>query len=264
LTAAATLAPKPKPLVLPNGLRLMQANSATTARMYRAIFGERCYDASGLAVGSGDAVLDVGANVGVATLFFHRLYPEARILAFEPAPLAFAALRQNFSEHSISGTALNVALGRAQSRRRFTYYPQITVMSGFYSDPAEDERRVLDAIEGSGLSRAEAITVLAGRFEHTAIDVEVATISSVVREYDVGRIALVKIDAEGAELEILQGIDDGDWRRIERFVGEIHGEAALGEIRELFGSRGYQFEAVAQTTTGSEGFSLFRAARRVT
>jgi FkbM family methyltransferase len=40
-------------------------------------------------------ILDCGANVGVASLFFHRLYPEARITAFEADPSIFSMLDAN-------------------------------------------------------------------------------------------------------------------------------------------------------------------------
>src|SRR6185436_1504795 len=40
-------------------------------------------------------VLDIGANVGVTALYFARLFPNAAIYAFEPAPDNFAILQKN-------------------------------------------------------------------------------------------------------------------------------------------------------------------------
>jgi FkbM family methyltransferase len=40
-------------------------------------------------------ILDCGANVGLASLFFRRLYPRARITAFEADPALFAILDAN-------------------------------------------------------------------------------------------------------------------------------------------------------------------------
>src|SRR3954454_4050748 len=40
-------------------------------------------------------ILDCGANVGLATLFFSRLYPAARITAYEADPALFAMLDAN-------------------------------------------------------------------------------------------------------------------------------------------------------------------------
>ena len=44
---------------------------------------------------SGPRILDCGANIGLASLFFKRRYPEARITAFEPDPALFAMLCAN-------------------------------------------------------------------------------------------------------------------------------------------------------------------------
>ena len=35
-------------------------------------------------------------------------------------------------------------------------------------------------------------------------------------------IGLLKIDIEGDEIEVVRGIDDGDWARIEQVVIEVH------------------------------------------
>jgi len=37
-------------------------------------------------------VLDVGSNIGLATLFFKRLFPRANVVAFEPDPQAYELL----------------------------------------------------------------------------------------------------------------------------------------------------------------------------
>src|SRR6185436_15307574 len=42
--------------------------------------------------GRSPRILDCGANVGLASLFFHRLYPAARITAFEADPALFQML----------------------------------------------------------------------------------------------------------------------------------------------------------------------------
>jgi len=43
-------------------------------------------------------ILDIGANVGAAALWFHKLHPQARIYCFEPDPAAFKLLCRN-TEH---------------------------------------------------------------------------------------------------------------------------------------------------------------------
>jgi FkbM family methyltransferase len=40
-------------------------------------------------------IVDIGANIGAASVYLHTQYPEARILAVEPSAAAFALLKQN-------------------------------------------------------------------------------------------------------------------------------------------------------------------------
>ena len=42
-------------------------------------------------------IVDCGANIGMATLYFKSLYPDATVLAFEPDPAAFACLQEKRS-----------------------------------------------------------------------------------------------------------------------------------------------------------------------
>jgi FkbM family methyltransferase len=61
------------------------AQGATVARMYRNI----------LASGRQPIILDCGANIGASVAWFAARYPEAHIIAVEPAPANFALLEKN-------------------------------------------------------------------------------------------------------------------------------------------------------------------------
>jgi len=71
-------------------------------------------------------------------------------------------------------------------------------------------------------------------------DCEVRRFSRVKRELGVAAIDLVKIDVEGAELEVLQGIDDADWPDIGQLLVEVHDvDGRVDVCRELLSSKGY-------------------------
>lgn len=53
------------------------------------------------------------------------------------------------------------------------------------------------------------------------VPVDVRRFSEVVAELDPhAPLDLVKIDVEGAELDVLEGVDEADWARIRQFVIE--------------------------------------------
>lgn len=54
-------------------------------------------------------IVDIGANIGAASIFLHTKYPSAQIVAVEPSPAAFALLRRNaapFAQIELRQTAL--------------------------------------------------------------------------------------------------------------------------------------------------------------
>lgn len=56
-------------------------------------------------------IIDSGANIGMATLYYKWLYPNATIYAFEPDPETFKILHKNISQNDLKDVLLfNVAL----------------------------------------------------------------------------------------------------------------------------------------------------------
>jgi hypothetical protein len=60
-----------------------------------------------------------------------------------------------------------------------------------------------------------------------------------MREHGIDRIDLLKIDAEGAELPVLEGIDEDDWPRIRQVTLEAHGEELADRVRALLEGKGF-------------------------
>src|SRR4051794_6387993 len=60
----------------------------------REVFSGKSYPLMPL-TGEVRTIVDIGANIGAATLYFALHYPQARIFSFEPAPNCYALLAQN-------------------------------------------------------------------------------------------------------------------------------------------------------------------------
>lgn len=67
-------------------------------------------------------ILDGGANLGLASLYFLTLHPKASIISLEPDPACFALLQKNLAWAPASSLSLkNCALAGERGRRKF--YP---------------------------------------------------------------------------------------------------------------------------------------------
>ncbi|MEX0693247.1 MAG: FkbM family methyltransferase [Rhodospirillales bacterium] len=155
-----------------------------------------------LALKTGDVFIDVGANVGFVSMYVAKRYPEARIIAFEPAPETFRVLQNNLAENGIDNvTALNRAVN-ADGRPL-----ELLIMPG-----------------DSGASNAFASDAVVARFKRdmggTVVSVEATTLERVFADYAIARCAVLKLDCEGAEYEILR--QTNVLERIDRVVMELH------------------------------------------
>jgi len=63
-----------------------------------------------------------------------------------------------------------------------------------------------------------------------------------IREHQIDKIDLLKIDAEKSELDIIKGVDDRDWPKIAQLVIEIHDPTreAVKRIEDLLAKKGFR------------------------
>ena len=209
----------------------------------------RGYLAHGIEVRDGDTVFDVGANIGLFGVRAMQMHPTARVFAFEPVPAIFAILEANAARFGAGRfIPLNMGLAAAPGRTRFTYYPNSPALSTAHpemwdADPGTLERAVAgnvraarEAVWYARLVPAFLSGFIARHLRTGAIEVDAAlsTVSAVMRAQGVERIDLLKVDCEGGELAVLQGVDEADWPRIGQVVTEVHdADGRLDTVRAL-------------------------------
>ena len=71
-------------------------------------------------------IIDAGANIGMATLYFKFLYPKAKIIAFEPFGATFAVLMDNIELNNLKDVRLvNSALSDHAGNLSKIYYSRV-------------------------------------------------------------------------------------------------------------------------------------------
>lgn len=253
-------------LELKNGLRVAQLNTYETSYLFKEIFVDRNYAPDSLPeISPAPVVFDVGANIGLFSLFAAETWPGARIFAFEPAPTVFAALEYNLRRLPCA-RAERVALGRFPGVTTMSYFPGYTMMSGLRADPEYDTSVARDylvraATETEDGLRSEALSeaardLLAGKFEPIAVQCAVRTLTEVFDESGESRIDLLKIDVERYELDVLLGIEERTWPAIARVVAEIDDQdGALEEAVNLLTEHGMR--CVVEQASDYRGSSLY-------
>ena len=194
------------------------------------IFEHEVYLQHGITIKDGDCIFDVGANIGFFTMFVHQKCRPAAVYAFEPAPPLFDILSRNASVYGEHAKLFNHGISNESKRATFTFYPNSSGMSSFYGDKTE-EKEALRAIMinqwRNGMAQMEQVLehaddLLEERFRSQTFECQLRTLSEVISEHQVTRIDLLKIDVQKSELDVLLGIADEDWEKIQQIVIEVH------------------------------------------
>ena len=258
---------------LPNRVEVAHLNRYETEYLFEEIFNERTYLRHGVTLRDGDCVVDVGANIGLFSLFVQQHCPGARVYAFEPSPPAFKALKINAALYGPGVRAFNCGLSDRNGEAPFTFYPKSSVFSGFHAD-AEQDRDSLKAVvtnllrkhgaAGATGQRDLADELTEGRMEGETFVCPLRTLSSVIAEQRLERIDLLKIDAEKSELDILRGVEEEDWGKIRQLVIEAHDHdgKVVEEISSLLKARGFGLVVEEQEMLGDSGLYNIYATRQ--
>ena len=154
----------------------------------------------------GQTIYDIGAFQGILTLFFaQQAGDRGRVVAFEPHPANYERVVENIKLNDFSNVTIrNIGLGRARG--------ELELMA-----------------PSRGLAgRASASENIKRSFGSQGVDVEVFTVPVNSLDQEIVDSSLpqpdfVKIDVEGVELDVLQGMKETIARRKPRLFLEIHG-----------------------------------------
>ncbi|KAI0912705.1 FkbM family methyltransferase [Ustulina deusta] len=202
--------------------------------IYKEIFEDGCYDVSNLS--EAPFVIDVGANIGMFSLYLKQKFPSSKILAFEPAPETYNILRRNLELHNISDVeAFPWGLASEESIQQLTYFPNLP----------EHGREV--AKQGFGGAQQ--------------VDVKIERLSNILNSHpEFTRIDFLKIDVEGAELEVLRGLDDAHWSLVHNVALETWDASGVrDEIENLLKSKGFTLKCVEAVWV--KGFFMISGSR---
>ena len=186
-------------------------------------------------------VIDVGANRGQFAVFARRMWPDARLLCFEPLPDA--------------RRVLSVVANQLGNVRVFPY--------ALSDESGEQRMRVAQADDSSSLLTATRRQVDA--FPKTVkvgeVPVDAKRLDELTETLELPHPVLLKIDVQGAELQVLRGasemLHDADDALIECSLVELYEEQSLiDETIEFCRNQGFRIRGLSQPSRGPDGTPL--------
>lgn len=170
--------------------------------LYRQVYGVQRLDRPGV-------VLDVGANIGLAAALFAHYNGDRTIYCFEPLPSNVGLIRRNCRNAHVVPCAVGAAPGRV--------------------------RLDVDA-DGVMASRIPC------RWPTSPAEFDVIPLDQFVAAEGIDEVALLKIDAEGMEDDILDGAV-ATLGRTHRVVLETHGRPRHDGVLRRLRERGFEIDS---------------------
>ena len=167
-------------------------------------------------------ILDCGSHIGISVLYFKKLFPEAKVIAFEPNPENFKLLKQNINQNKLKNVGpLNMAVSDK------------TGTIDFYMSKGKGPWSWGDAVVKNKWYSPE---------KYTTIKVKAAKLSKFIE----GKVDLIKLDIEGREGAVLKQIENKLYL-VDEIIVEFHGSSTnpsnkFEEVLEILRKNSFAYE----------------------
>jgi FkbM family methyltransferase len=189
---------------------LLRSNFGSDSFIHGEVFELQYYD---LALSFAPmTILDLGANIGLTSVYFAKRFPHAQIAAVEPVPTNLGLLRKNLELNGVVASVIAGAIDTADGR--------------VFMDIEQKDYgcRVLDPNEAQW---------------QRGIEVAAYSVPTLLRDLGWDRIGLLKVDIEGHERKLLARCES--WMHlVDAMCIECHEGFGRAELRDFARRSGFR------------------------
>lgn len=255
----------PNKTKLPNGLEVYNNNKGEIDFLYNEIFIKETYFRNGISLKDSSTVLDIGANIGMFTLYINHRFKNCKVYSFEPLPPTYEILKLNTENLEPNIKAINCGLSCENKTAKFVYFPSMStdsVQLKFRKDHEKDLRYgILNLYKDEyknekTLNRFADFVLKPEILKEQIYDCTLTTLSDVIQNYNIESIDLLKIDVEKSEFEVLEGINSENWRKVRQTVMEVHDfdDEKINRLKSIFTTNGFNIVIDTYDDIGIPGY----------
>jgi FkbM family methyltransferase len=147
------------------------------------------------------SILDIGANIGLAAVYFKIQFPSAKIVCIEPEASNFDMLVRN------TRNLKDVKLIKAALWSRKAFLKIVN-------------------------KEAEKFSFIVQESTENEADFQAVSLDDILRDYNLDRVDLLKMDVEGAEAEVFR--EEPSWiKKVDNWIIEFHENLHPGSGRKI-------------------------------
>jgi len=241
-----------------NGKKIFCINSKEAQMLHEHING---YFDEFIDFNEDDTIIDIGANIGIFGIELSSKYQNINILSFEPILDIFNILRENaIISQNKNFKTYNYGISNKNESIDFTYFPNAPALSSSNSEIWGSENDLIEAFSGN-LDNAPKNwwwKKFIPKFTYPylvkhliknkkKIQCDLKPLSMVISMLSIKKINLLKIDCEGNEHKVIDGIGKENWKIIEQLIIEINDiNGRLSYIENKLIDLGYKIKIIQE------------------
>ena len=153
-----------------------------------------------------DIVVDIGAHVGYFSIYSAINAKNGKIFAFEPYSKSFEVLKQNLEINKIKNVIpQNLGVSKKSGTCILYFKKNFAIGNSIYKKIDSDSK----------------------------VEIETISLQEIIKNNDLQRINILKLDCEGAEYQILLNLDHQTLQKIDKIVSEMHPKIENFKIKDV-------------------------------
>jgi FkbM family methyltransferase len=211
---------------LNSGVKLKLPAKGPDAGIVSDVWVKKVYTPAGFSIEDGDTVFDIGAHVGVFSIFAAKAAKNVKVYSFEPFHENFKLLKENVSMNDATNiVAVNKAIADKSDRRELYISPDNQGGNSFYGGGQHTSKNLVPTI----------------------------SIAEFLAQNSINTIDFLKMDCEGAEYEIFFNCPANVFKKIRKISMEYHNlddKRNSQTLANLFEKNGYSVQIGGATRIG--------------
>ncbi|GIW61804.1 MAG: FkbM family methyltransferase [Patescibacteria group bacterium] len=177
-------------------------------------------------------VIDIGAHIGIFSVFAVHTFKPHRVLAFEPYTPNFSLLKKNIEYNKLTSIILPIKLAVGERNGKGNLF-----------------------IDEKNTGGHSLHTNLLSKSEHKEI-ISITTLDNIFTTHSIKNCSILKLDCEGAEYDILKAASDETLKKIQLIILEYHPNYSLEKLQSFLKNKGFII------SPGRSGFPILFAIKR--
>ena len=206
--------------VVNNNLFLFDGGENHSMYTIREVFYDKIYDTDYVKVTKDDVVVDLGANIGVFSVYCQNHNPKF-VYSVEPDPTTFKLLTKNTSQFS-NIKCINAAISDFDGESDFIHFPQSSAVNHL--------------VKNQGIINYTSN-------QSQIIKTPTFNINTFINQNNISYINYLKVDIEGSELDVFKEINKDYLNNcIKKIAIEYHTNEIKNELIEILESQEFIIE----------------------